>query len=181
MAYSSVRTVVVPTATIRRCCSSARLMLRGGFRGDRVRLLMQPVILDALDAHGLKRAQADVQGEFGDLDATLLKAGEDFRGEVQSGRGGGDRAAFARIDGLVALVVGGAVGAVDVGRQGDVADLVDDLKEVFYRRESNAPLAKGAATQNFRVQLVTFAKIQTFTDADFPPGTNRHSHHWEFR
>ena len=79
----------------------------GGLRAEIVvALRIDDVILDAVDAHRLERAVADVQRDFGPLDAALDAASQQRRREVQSGRRRGDRSARAREDRLVALAIG---------------------------------------------------------------------------
>ena len=68
---SSVRVVVVPTAMTRRSLAARAIDGRGGRRADVVALRLEPMILDAVDAHRLKGAVADVQRDRGDLDAAL--------------------------------------------------------------------------------------------------------------
>ena len=69
-----------------------------------------------------------MEGDFG---AVRLALAEDFFSEVEAGGGGGDAAAFAGEDGLVAFSVGGIIGAADVGRERDVAVGFDGLPFVF--------------------------------------------------
>jgi len=51
---------------------------------------MEPVILDTLDADRLKSSQADVQGNLGSLDPTVVDALENLRRKVQTGCGRGN-------------------------------------------------------------------------------------------
>jgi hypothetical protein len=85
------------------------------------------VVLDALDADGLKGSVADVESDFGEIDAAGGQRGQQRRGEVESGGGRRDRPAVAREDGLVADAVCGEVVALDVRRQRHVSDRVDRL------------------------------------------------------
>ena len=103
--------------------------LRGFLGCDVVALGVEVRVFDALGVQRLEGAQADVQRDVGDVGAGAALV-EDLRREVQAGGGGGDGAALAGEDGLVALAVGGAVAALDVGRQRDVAGDVQFLPEV---------------------------------------------------
>ncbi|MNZ77009.1 hypothetical protein D3C78_955320 [compost metagenome] len=88
---------------------------------------MHVVVLDALDAHRLEGAGADVQGDEGGVHAPGADRRQQGIVEVQPGGGRRHRAGLALvgIDGLVALAVGVLVGAVDVGRQRHVADALE--------------------------------------------------------
>ncbi len=61
----------------------------GGAGGDRIGFGMEFVIFDLLDADWLKGSQADVERDFGGLDAALADAVEDFRSEVKASGGSG--------------------------------------------------------------------------------------------
>ena len=74
--------------------------------GNEVTLGMNSVILDALDADGLKSSQAHMQRYLDGLDSALPDSVEDFRSEMEAGGGGGDRAVVAGVDGLVVALVG---------------------------------------------------------------------------
>ena len=75
---------------------------------------MHAVLLDVVDAHGLKRARADVQRDVSELDARLAAGLQDRRVEMQAGGRRGNRAGLAREHGLVALAI------LEFGRAGDV-------------------------------------------------------------
>ena len=66
---SSVRVVVVPTATMRRRSRERRRDAPRCRRADFVSFGLEAVILDALDAYRLKRPVADVERDLSDLDA----------------------------------------------------------------------------------------------------------------
>ena len=76
-AYSRVRTVVVPTATMRRDSARAWRIFAAAVFGDRIGLGMQRVLFDTLGAHGLEGSEADVEGDFCGLDAALAEAREE--------------------------------------------------------------------------------------------------------
>lgn len=115
----------------------------GGVCGQGVGFGVETDVGEVLDADGLEGAEADVEGDVGDLDTVGADLLEDRGGEVEagSGRGGGAVGGFAGVDGLVAGAVGGGVGAVQVGRQGDVAEAVEGGEEVAGEGE-----AEGAFT-----------------------------------
>src|SRR5689334_1071064 len=71
----------------------------GGRRGDLVAFRLEPVLLDALDAHGLEGAVAHVQRDLGALDAAVIERGEKCGGEMQAGGRRGDRPAGAGVNG----------------------------------------------------------------------------------
>lgn len=81
-------------------------------------------------AHGLEGPESDVEGDAVDLGAALAAGAEDFGGEVEAGGGCGDGARVLGEDGLVALAVRLGVGALDVGRQGDMADFVEEGEQI---------------------------------------------------
>ena len=90
------------------------------------------VVVRVLGGDGAEGAFADVQGDHGALDAGLHQAAEELEGEVQAGGGRCDGAGEARVDGLVALAVEGALGVVaartlDVRRQGHAAGAFGQL------------------------------------------------------
>jgi hypothetical protein len=67
---------------------------------------------------------------------------------VQAGRGRGHRTTFAGEDRLVALAIRLRIVAADVGRQGHVADAVEDGEEILHRLELQQALAELAALQH---------------------------------
>jgi hypothetical protein len=95
----------------------------GCFGGERVAFAVELDFGEFFYAQRGEGAQAYVEGDFGDFYASCGDFGEDFRGEVEAGGGGGYGAFLVGEDGLVAFAVGVGVVALDVGRQGDVADL----------------------------------------------------------
>jgi L-fuculose-phosphate aldolase len=105
---------------------------------------MQAVFFHVLNVHGLKRPQADVQGDLSDRDAALADTGQELRGEVQARRRSGDAASRIRpgIDRLVALAVFRPVCTRDVRRQRYVPQLFHCGKKVRHRRKTQGALAK---------------------------------------
>src|ERR1039457_5758696 len=103
---------------------------------------MQFVLLTDFFGNWLKRAQADVWRDLGRLDSALVYALQDFRREVQARRRRGDGAERFGVDRLVRLAVGGRVGAINVGRQRNVADAVGPAEQVVYRIEAKMALSK---------------------------------------
>ena len=84
---------------------------------------MQLMILDAFGANGLKGSEANVKRDLDGFNTALTDAVEDFRSEVQSGSRRRDRPAFLRIDGLIAVTIGGGVVANDVRRKRNVTEV----------------------------------------------------------
>jgi len=66
---------------------------------------MQVISFNLFGADGLKRSQADVQGDFCLFHPVLVQLGKDLRSEVQPGRGSRDRAPFPGVDGLISVVI----------------------------------------------------------------------------
>jgi hypothetical protein len=160
------------------CNNSALLVERtidcgGCVLGNYIVLLVEAVVLDALDAHGLKRTEAHVQRDFGGFDAALLKAAQDFWREVEAGRRRGDRTALAGVDGLVALAIPLAIGAGDVRRQGHVAKSFHDLEKIVDRCEANAPLPELSAAEHFRLEIIVLSKKEVLAHADFSAWANQ--------
>src|ERR1019366_10524007 len=93
-------------------------------RRDRVVLGVQLRLLDYFFVQRLKGAQAHMEGDERLFGAGVAAAGQHFGGEVKSGGGRGYGASFAGEDRLVAIAVGGRIGALDrseerrVGKEG---------------------------------------------------------------
>ena len=129
---------------------------------------MQFVFFDPLCPDGLECSQSHVQGDLCGFYAALFHARKNCRGEVQPSRWGGHRSAFLCINGLVALPVPRSVRAVDVRRQRNVADALDQGKEVGNHRETDRPFSKSPAVQHLRLKLIVLAEEQCFADPDLP-------------
>ena len=67
---------------------------------------------------------------------------------MEPGGGRGHRTGSVGIDGLVAFAVGGGIGAVDVRRQGDVAELVESLPEAALAVEAEQAFAVLVAAED---------------------------------
>lgn len=80
---------------------------------------------------------------------------------------------LARIDGLIAFVVEGSIGARDVGWQGHMADLVEELKEVVNRSKAEAPFSEFTAGDDFRQQHWRFAEGNALSHGDFSTGADQ--------
>lgn len=100
------------------------------------------VIFDGVGADREEGAEADVEGEVFDLDAAGFEAGEDFFGHVEAGGWGGGGSGFVGEYGLVALVVGLVGVAIHVGREGDFAELVGEIKEVRFAGDDGEAVAE---------------------------------------
>lgn len=145
---------------------------------------MKFVILNFVDAHGLKGAEADVEGDLGSFDTAIVNVGKDFGSEMEPGGGGGDGAAFAGIDGLVTIAIGGCVGAGDVGGKRDVANAIQYSEEVFGlllgfagpdavgHRKADLAFAEGSAVDHFGLELIVVAEEKMLADADLAAGAH---------
>ena len=100
-----------------------------GLRGDGDDLGVHGVLVGVVGLDGLESAGSDMEGQFGGADALCTEGVEHLVGEVESGGGCGDGAFDARIDGLVGGFVGLLGVAVEVGRYGQFAELVEYLGE----------------------------------------------------
>ena len=154
----------------------------GGVGGDGVRLGMDLVILDALDADGLEGSQADVQGDIDGLDAALADAVEDFWGEMKAGGGSGYRSALLGIDGLVAFAIAGRIGTRDIGRERDVADAIEGSEEIVGAArdglKADAALAEFPAGEDLGLQVRRDCAPPKNRRSPTPilrPGRTRHS------
>src|SRR5271155_3953040 len=151
--------------------------LRGDF-GDFVRLDVDFVIFEALGADRFEGAQAYVEGYLCNFDIAGADALQNFRREVQTRRGRGYGASLPRVDGLVALAVGGLVGTLDVRRQGNVAEAAERFVETGFRGEAQDAQAKFAAAFGygfeFRLAILgALAENNFFAHRDFPAGAHQ--------
>ena len=144
----------------------------GGAGGDGIRFGMKFVILDTIDADGLKGSEADMESDFGGLDSALADAVEGFRGEMKAGGRGGDRSALLGVDGLIAFAIAGGIRARDVGRERDVADAIEGGKESVHALnglKADAALAEFGAGEDIGLKFfeiaIVLAEEQSFTDA----------------
>ena len=91
-----------------------------GVSRDIVGLFMERMILEAFSPNGEKRAETDVQSQFGEAHATGFERFKDTLREVKAGRWSGRRSRYAGIDGLVAQLVLSFVRAADIRRKWDM-------------------------------------------------------------
>ncbi len=141
---------------------------------------MNFVIFDAIGMHGLKCAEADVEGDLDGFDAAGADAVENRLREMETGGGRGDGAAGLRVDSLIAIAIGGGIGARDVGRERNVADAVEDVVKlgdragaVIDRRKTDVAFAEGSAGDDLGLEFVVLAEKQALADADLAAGTNQ--------
>src|SRR3954471_279051 len=106
---------------------------------------MELVIFDPLSMDRLKRSQPDVQRDLRDLNGAFFDLRQNLRREVQAGGRSGDRAALARVDGLVTVAIEGRILAGDVRWKRHVTELLNLEKKVGSGIEEERPLAKFAA------------------------------------
>jgi len=89
-----------------------------------------------------------VEREACDFDVADGERIENLRGEMQSSSGRGHRATFAGEDRLVALAIRRLIFAANVGRQGHVADAVENGEKIVYWVEAQQALTELAALEN---------------------------------
>jgi hypothetical protein len=147
--------------------------LRSGFFRNRIGLGVEGVLFDFLDADWLEGAEAEVESDFCGLDAAIVEAGQNFRSEVEAGGGGGDGSALAGVDGLVAVAIGGGIGAGNIRRKRDVADRFHACEEVVHRGETDVALAKLAAGDDLGLEFVVVAEEKMLADSDFAAWTDK--------
>src|SRR6266487_4698452 len=80
-------------------------------------------------ANGLKRAQADVQRELADFCTPVANFFQNFRREMKTGRGSGNRPRTFGVYRLIALAVRCFIRAIDVRRKRDVAHPLELLAD----------------------------------------------------
>ncbi len=113
---------------------------------------MQAHFVYALHAQRRKGAEAYVKRDARNLNAACCERGEHLRREVQTGRGRGHRAALLGEDRLVAIAIRVRIVAVNIRRQRDVADAIENGEEVVDRGELKQALAELAALEHFRFE-----------------------------
>jgi hypothetical protein len=140
------------------------------------------VIFDALDANRLKRSQSHVQSDLRGLDFVLTDALKDFRSEVKSGSGRGDRPTLLRINSLIALSITEGIRPGDVGRERDVADAIEHGEELVDASiingstdglKADAAFSELAAGQDLSLQFVALAEKQTLANSDLAAWANQ--------
>jgi hypothetical protein len=119
---------------------------------------MKLVIFHFFYSYRLKRAQADVQRDFGNFNPAGTNLLEDLGREVQAGRWSRHRSCHRPLRlGVYSLVTLSVrrpvVFAVDVGRKRHVSNAFDSGKEIVDRGESDAALPKTAALRNLGFQF----------------------------
>ena len=90
-------------------------------RADLELFAVHRVVVEIVGRNRLECPEADVERHVRHADAARSERLEERSREVETGGRRGDRARRAREDGLVALAIGGSVGARDVRRERDVA------------------------------------------------------------
>src|SRR2546426_7741778 len=100
------------------------------------------------------------------------EAVENFPGEVQPGGRSGDCAGLLCENGLVALAVGGLIGAINVRRQRHVAQALERGVEVLPGMKAERALSEFSAADDFRFQFA-LAKYHVFARGQFPSRMNQ--------
>lgn len=99
--------------------------LLGDFGAEFAELGVDGVLFDVLLGNGAEGVEADVEGDEGELYTQVAEAEEEFWGEVEAGGGCGDGSRLPGVDRLVAFGVG--KGGVDVGRKGDLTEVLEEV------------------------------------------------------
>ena len=117
-----------------------------------------------------------MEGDGLDMYSVLFELGEDFGRKVKARSGGGGGAWFVGEDGLVAVAVLWVVVAVDVGREGHVADFVEDSVEVRDGGKAQGAFAELSSGEDFgfeeRFGFVGGVEEQAFAGLDFSAGAD---------
>ncbi len=153
----------------------------GGAGGNGIRLGVEFVILNTIDADWLESSEADVQRDLGSLDAALTNSVENLWSEMETGSGRRYRSALLGINGLIALAIAERIRARDVGRERDVADAIEHGEKVIVILEevkANVALAEFSACEDLGlqfigVQFILIAEEEAFADSDLAAGTNQ--------
>ena len=122
------------------------------------RLGMDFVIFQTLGANRLEGSESDVERDLGDFDIARADALQNFWREVQTRGRRGHGTSLPGVDGLIALAIGGLVGALDVRRQRECgrggpalrenrfwkrsAERAGQIRRGFRRRASSSPSPK---------------------------------------
>ena len=143
----------------------------GGFRRDAVVLGVQLRLFDHLLVQRLKGAEAYVEGDVRLFGAGCAAAVQHLRREVKPGGRRRDGASFAGEDGLVALAVGGRIGALDVGRQGHVADALEGGVEIPIAVKADGAFAEFRARDDLAFQ--PFVEAYALADRHLAAGAHQ--------
>jgi hypothetical protein len=134
---------------------------------------VQAVLFHTLAAYRLECSQANVQCDLGGLDSARTHLRENFASEMESRSRSGHGSTLTGVDRLVAVAIGGRIFAVDIWRQGNVAEFFQAFEEISRGREANMPFTKGAARNHLGVEFVMLPEEKIFTNANFSSGTNQ--------
>src|SRR5271168_2640488 len=140
---------------------------------------MQTNLIHTINAQWCKSAEADMQCDSGNLNTAHSNGFKNSRSEVQPCRRRGDRASLRSEDSLVALAIGIGIFAPDVRRQGNVANLFENSKEIFHRSKAQRALTELAARDDLRLQhncagrsskrkMITYADLASRTHQRVP-------------
>src|ERR1700686_823751 len=87
--------------------------------------------------------------------------------------GSGYRSSRFCIDGLVAFPVEGRIWAGNIGRKGDVSNLLQPGKKVIDGKKPNFSLSERSPGGHCRLQFVILSKKQALSDQDFASGADQ--------
>src|ERR1019366_1808571 len=139
---------------------------------------MQFVLLNHLHPDRLKRAEAYMQRDLDGFDSALAYALKNFRCEVQTRRRRGDGTERFGVDRLVTLPVRRRIGAIDVRRQGNMADAIEHGEEVVHRIEAKTALSESTAAHDLGREFMrrfvgVAAEINPLAQSQLAAGMNQ--------
>src|SRR6266702_3550252 len=116
---------------------------------DGVTFAVQVDFIEALDAERRECSEPDVKRDARHFDALGGERIKNVWREMEAGRWGSHRSAFARKHSLIAFAIGICIVAANVRRQRHMADEVQDGEEIVYWSKSQQTLAEFAAVEHF--------------------------------
>ena len=129
------------------------VQLLGRVARDLAPFLVHHVLRWIFVAHRAERAGTDMQKHVRHFDAAGPQRVEQVGGEVQTRRGGRDRAARLRVHGLVPGDVARFVGALDIRRQRHMAVLLDRAGHIAIRVQAHDARATGRRVHDFDAEV----------------------------
>ena len=166
-ALSTARTLVVPTAT-RRCAARIRAKASGAMR-KLSECSRWPSMRSVWMGWNVPSPTCRVTVAISAPRARHVV--QNLRREVKPGGGRRHGTALARENGLVTLAVRGRIGAVDIGRQGHVADLLEFAEQVALGTEAQGSFAEFAPRHDLGFQAVR--EEDAFPRAHFAAGADQ--------
>jgi len=148
----------------------------GGSRGQRVVLGVEVDIFDIFSADRLEGPKTDVECDGFDLNAVRTELIEDLRSEMKSRSRSRGRAGLVRKDCLIPFAIRLGIVAVDVGRQGHVADAIQDGAEIIGRGEAQGAFPVVSSIGHLRFKqgssVPKSREVEPFARLYLAPGAN---------